>query len=450
MILEQFFIGLGVKTDSKSVDGLMSKIKQLAGPAAIGLVIHKLNALVGETTKAADLIAKTAKGLGVSTDALQELGFAAERSGASAQQLEKGLFNLSRRIGEGRDGMAQAVRAFDKMGISQADLAKAKPEELFSRIAQGISESGDSATQAQVAMDLFGRSGKDLLPLFKEGASGVELLRKTFRETGDSVDKDFLVASEKYQDTLLDMNKAVLKLKTVIASVLLPMFQKSAEAIVEFVREFRGLLQNTKAVQAALIIFGAIATAVAVNILIAWAPMILTFLAIVAAATLVFLIVEDFLNFLDGKDSVIGRMVDAFKEWVSSIDGADEFISDVTSDVKDLINWIEHLTKSFASLDDIKRFFSISGEDLSEVAGFAASELGQFAKDQFNQARTGARSNLERLGITSPGANAASNTSNSATTNQQISIEVSGAQDPQAVGRAIQLELNKANAAVGN
>lgn len=98
-------------------------------------------------------------------------------------------------------------------------------------------------------------------------------------------------------------------LGTNIGLTLLPMGEKVVGWLSGLTRGFSRLVKETNIVQAAMIVLGGIAAALAVKLLIAFAPMILKFILIGAAIAAAALIVEDFISFLQGKKSVIGEFI---------------------------------------------------------------------------------------------------------------------------------------------
>lgn len=98
-------------------------------------------------------------------------------------------------------------------------------------------------------------------------------------------------------------------LGTNIGLVMLPMAERVLNWVSELTRGFSRLVKETNIVQAGLIVLGTIATALALKLLIAFAPIILKFILIGAAIAAAALIVEDFISFLQGKKSVIGEFI---------------------------------------------------------------------------------------------------------------------------------------------
>ncbi len=137
--------------------------------------------------KAGDEVHKMALRTGVSTNALSELGFAAEQSGTDLATLEKGIRTMQRSIFDAGRGLSTQTDALKAAGLEYKDLADLAPENQFKKIAEGISNMQDPSQRAAVAMMLLGRAGTALLPMMTEGAKGIETLMKEARELGLSI-----------------------------------------------------------------------------------------------------------------------------------------------------------------------------------------------------------------------------------------------------------------------
>ncbi len=107
--------GLGTLGDRAS--SLRRNMRLLGGVVAAVAAAGGLALLVKRSIDAADSIAKTADAIGISTDALQELRFAADLSGVSVESLDKALKFATKATGELRtrtsSELTTALKDFD-------------------------------------------------------------------------------------------------------------------------------------------------------------------------------------------------------------------------------------------------------------------------------------------------------------------------------------------------
>jgi len=155
-----------------------------------------------------DSIAKMSARTGIGVESLSELGYAAEMSGTSMESFEKSVRTMQKTLVAAAGGSAAAVGALRKLGLTAADLDGLSPEQQFKLIADQLSKIEDPAARAVVAMDIFGKSGAELLPiglvvtavlglgayfLYTSGAAGeaMDWLSEGFAELADEAKTSF-------------------------------------------------------------------------------------------------------------------------------------------------------------------------------------------------------------------------------------------------------------------
>lgn len=159
------------------------------GLVGIGLAIAAPIALaVREFTKVGDTLDKASQRTGLTTNALSELGFAAEQTGSDLATVEKSTRKMQGSITDLGRGLSTQVDTFARLGLVYADLAGLSPEDQFTLIADRLSLLQNETLKAATATQLFGRSGAQLLPLFNQGAEGIAKLRAQARGLGLSID----------------------------------------------------------------------------------------------------------------------------------------------------------------------------------------------------------------------------------------------------------------------
>ncbi|KKK86071.1 hypothetical protein LCGC14_2766890, partial [marine sediment metagenome] len=152
-----------------------------AGAAIVGMGIKSVMTFA----KMGDEVQKMAKRTGFSTEALSELRFVAEQSGASLNMLEKAVRKQAKTILDATDGLTTYVRVFDRLGLKAEELIQMKPEEAFFKIANAVAEVENEQIRAATASDLWGgRVGTMLLPMLDAGAQGIADLRQEAHDLG--------------------------------------------------------------------------------------------------------------------------------------------------------------------------------------------------------------------------------------------------------------------------
>jgi len=177
----------------------------LAVAAAATLAFRAMD----KSLKFADNIAKSAKSIGITAEAFQELTFAAELSGLSQEGLVKGFIKLERASIDAQRGLKTQIDAFADMNIVVEDLKGLAPEELFNKVADGIASIEDPIRRAAVNAQIFGARNKEMTILMEDGAEGIDVMRKSARDLGLVLSNELADAAEKNNDRLETMKKVI-------------------------------------------------------------------------------------------------------------------------------------------------------------------------------------------------------------------------------------------------
>lgn len=182
-------------------------------------------ALAATAADSGDRIAKSARSAGVGAEYYQELAFAmGQVTDLSQDELDKGLLQINKRLGDAATGSKSAIAAFQAIGISQADIASGSvnTEQAMQRLIAYLSESMDSANAAAIASDLFGKTGARMGAQLAGSAGEIASLGQRAHDLGIVMSQEALDASEKFGDKWGEVGSAVEGLKIKIANELLP------------------------------------------------------------------------------------------------------------------------------------------------------------------------------------------------------------------------------------
>lgn len=203
----------------------------MAMTAAGAAVVGAVGLMVKSYVAAGDEVHKMALRTGFSTEALSELKYAAEISGASLDDIEKGVKKMSKTIVDAEDGLATYVRTFDRIGLSSKDLMKLSPEEQFDKIARAIANVESPTIRAAAAQDIFGRAGTKLLPLFAAGEKGLDTLRQKARDMGIVFDQEAADKAAILNDSLTTLKGSFKGVTMSIATTLVPVITQIVDKI---------------------------------------------------------------------------------------------------------------------------------------------------------------------------------------------------------------------------
>lgn len=194
---------------------------------------------------------------GVGVESLQGLQLAAELAGV--QNLEGALQKVSVVLGDAAAGSESARKAFANVGLSVDDLLRMSPQDQFKAVAAAISSIKGPAAQAAAAVDLFGKSGVELLPLF---ASNLAEIEERANKLGMVLSKDQVGAITEMDDALLMVRKTFDGIIGQVTANLAPVVTSLANEFLAFVEAFEGVNGTTggtgiaDAITAGLLDFG--------------------------------------------------------------------------------------------------------------------------------------------------------------------------------------------------
>lgn len=210
----------------------------LAGAAALVPLIQSY----ADTTGAiGDLAAVT----GASRERIQELGYAAQLSGSSAETLGGALTKMNLVIGEATKGSKDLKEMFAglQINLKNSNGTLKSTDELFDLFVNRISRIKDPALQAQAAVKIFGKSATELLPLLRSGNKGIAEMAAEARSLGVVIANDAVESGEELGDVMDKISLALKGAGNAIAGALVPSLNKLGATLVDAIIKYRPQLE---------------------------------------------------------------------------------------------------------------------------------------------------------------------------------------------------------------
>ena len=191
--------------------------------------------LVKESIDAFDATFKLSQSLGLTVESLSALGYAAEASGLSQDELGASLNKLSKTAADAALGGNAQAAAFAAIGVAAkgADGVLKNTDVLLSEIADKFSTYADGAAKTALAQNIFGESGAKLLPLLNAGAEGIKELADEAEMLGLVMGTDAVQAAETFNDNLALVQNVVKGLTNRIAQQLLPTLESLSTKLLD-------------------------------------------------------------------------------------------------------------------------------------------------------------------------------------------------------------------------
>jgi hypothetical protein len=199
----------------------------LAGALSVGMFVAAGNAAINY----ADKIDEMSEKVGMAAEELSALSYAAKVNGVSMEQLQTGLTMLIRSMGQGAE-------KFDALGVSiyESNGQLRSANDVLIDVAQKFSEMEDGVGKSQWALELFGRSGLNLIPVLNLGAKGIADATEEARLFGRVISEETAKDAAKFNDNMTRLQEAMEGIALEITRDLLPSLIDLTEALLEMVK----------------------------------------------------------------------------------------------------------------------------------------------------------------------------------------------------------------------
>jgi hypothetical protein len=200
----------------------------------------------------------TSQKTGIAVEQLSALQYAANLSDVSVEGLTIGLQRLARNMETvAKGGKGPAADALDALKIKATDAeGHLLPlHEILLQLAQRFERMEDGAGKTALAIDLFGRSGADLIPLLNQGASGIETLEKKAKDLGVTMGEDGVTEANKYVDAMKEFHAVMDSLQRLIVIEILPILTTFAGWVEKLAQHWSDVWKYLKLVNPELALF---------------------------------------------------------------------------------------------------------------------------------------------------------------------------------------------------
>ena len=203
-------VGNGLKTASKV---------GAAAVAAVGTATTLMTGAivkgVGATAEYGDNIDKMSQKMGLSIEAYQEWDAVMQHSGTSMESMQASMKTLANAVENGN-------KAFQRIGLTQEELANMSQEEIFDATIAGLQNVEDETERTYLAGQLLGRGATELGALLNTSAEETQAMKDRVHELGGVMSDDAVKSAAAYQDQLQDMQTAFSGLSRNMLSEFMP------------------------------------------------------------------------------------------------------------------------------------------------------------------------------------------------------------------------------------
>lgn len=228
-------------------------------------IIAGLSAAVMQFAEMGSQLDDISKRTGIAAGALAEYKFAAEQSGTSLEAVEKSAKKMQQTVVDAIGGSESAMQKLAAAGVSLSELQGLSQGDQLALIGKRIADIADPAMRTAAALDIFGKSGSELLPMFSE----LDELSAKANKLGLVPTEQAVADAAKIGDLMDSITATVMagvfEIGAAMAPVVIPILEKFEELAgmaVNWIRENDGVIQSIAAIGAALVGVGGIVTTI--------------------------------------------------------------------------------------------------------------------------------------------------------------------------------------------
>lgn len=254
---------IGLKNAQKKVEAFGKSVTSVGKSLSLigASIAAPLGIAVTKFAAAGDALDEMSVKTGIATESLSALQYAASFSSIDLDKLGSSVAKMQRNLAGGS-------KAFDRLGLSVEDLLKLTPEQQLGKIADAINAIENPAQKTAAAMDIFGRSGQELLPFLAEGSVGIKRLTDEAASMGLVLSGKAAKSAAALDDALTKLSTGVGAIGNSIASVLAPVLvdiatkiQALLPGVIQWIQDNQSVVLGVTALGAILIVAGGAAIA---------------------------------------------------------------------------------------------------------------------------------------------------------------------------------------------
>jgi hypothetical protein len=235
-VVELEKLGLQAKKTSQDVAVLKGIEIGRVFISSVRAVASTFQRFTSGASRSIDQANKLSRALGITFGELRRLQLAADLSGASSEQLARAFTRAQVTITKAGQGAPQATAALQRLGLSVKDLAGLSTSDQFQRIAASIAGIQDPARRAAAAVEIFGRSGAQLLPVFQELAQNLKASTSFFDSFKSALTQEDADKVTAIKDAFTFVGAAVTETAGKILAQLAPALVTGARAVEQFLK----------------------------------------------------------------------------------------------------------------------------------------------------------------------------------------------------------------------
>lgn len=239
---------------ARSTDSFSSRARDSLNTFATGAAVAMAGAVAGlaalyaEQSQVIDQTAKLADSIGITTEALTGLRYAAALTGVEQNTLDTALKKVNIKLAEAAAGSTDAAATFEKLGLSASDILALPVEQRVSAIADGMAGLSSQTDRTAVAMKLFEEEGIALVNTLGGGSAALNAMTSEAEALGITLSRVDAAKVEQANDALYRVSAMADGLGKQLTVELAPVVEGVATEIKQWALEMGGFGEVSKIV----------------------------------------------------------------------------------------------------------------------------------------------------------------------------------------------------------
>lgn len=217
-----------LKAAGEAISGAFKKISVASSAALVGIGAFAIKS-VKDIAGLAEEITNLSKQTGITVEGVQALKLASEQSGIGLETMTGAIKKMQLNLMNSDAKQLDETLGF--LNLKFKDVANLKPEEQFFKIGNEIAQISDPMQKTALAVDLFGKSGTDVMAIFGEGSTTLEEWTKKAKEMGLMLNNDTIEAALKADDAFDNFDATIKGVVQTVAIDFLPVVTQIVEEI---------------------------------------------------------------------------------------------------------------------------------------------------------------------------------------------------------------------------
>ena len=262
----------GLNEANKKLEDFGKKVDKIGNVVSLSMfagmakqVATGLTSFVMAGAQAVDQTGKLAQSAGSTTEAFSRLQYAARLSGISGQDLAGAMGKLNKNLAEAGAGAHQQAALFQALGIKVKDSAGnvRGADTVLGDLAERFAGMKDGASKSALAMEVFGKSGAQLIPFLNSGRAGLSELAAECDRLGITITEGAAKGAERFNDNLEKLHMAVEGVAGQVAANLAPSLANLTDVMLRSDDAATGLKGTVEVISTGLRVMATMAVRVA-------------------------------------------------------------------------------------------------------------------------------------------------------------------------------------------